>query len=265
MFLFSSLSWLTAFPGWSWNARTFHTDLCLQQTCTSQQGLNPKKLNLWKITVKKPHLYLPVPYFWVVFICFESFWKDKKKIYGHISQTVYHCGSSVSTPGRHTDCACPNHSAFCSMWSSGWAVQRPCITPATVFLVNAKQNKILTYVPNLVISLSPELAQWRMSSPYSSGTWDLQARCYLSTISQAISRTSGDESSPRMKAVGETSGDIPSSSKTYADPVSLCVLVLQVRSGVISVHVHNRLNRYAVTVCDVLGLGGWCSHSLEMV
>ena len=66
----------------------------------------------------------------------------------------------------------------------------------------------------------------------------------------------GDESSLRMKAVGETSGDIPSSSKTYANPVSLCVLVLRVNSGVISGHVHNRLNRYAVTVCDVLGLGG---------
>jgi hypothetical protein len=32
--------------------------------------------------VKKPHLYLPVPYFWVVFICFESFWKGKKKSMG---------------------------------------------------------------------------------------------------------------------------------------------------------------------------------------
>lgn len=245
----------THVPRWSVSAADMH-----KSAGTESKKVKPLKNYSEKATPLSPRsLFLG---------CFYLFWiilERQKKIYGHISQTVYHCGSSLPTPGRHTDCACPNHSAFCSMWSSGWAVQRPCITPATVFLVNAKQSKILTYVPNLIISLSPELAQWRMSSPYSSGAWDLQARCYLSTISQAVNRTLGDESSLRMKAVGETSGDIPSSSKTYANPVSLCVLVLRVKSGVISGHVHNRLNRYAVTVCDVLGLGGWCSHSLEMV
>lgn len=79
--------------------------------------------------------------------------------------------------------------------------------------------------------------------------------CHLPTLSQAVSLLLGGKSLPRMKAVGETSGNIPSSSETDADPVSLCVLVLQVRSGVISVRFHNHFNRHTVMVWDVLGPG----------
>lgn len=127
------------------------------------------------------------------------------------------------------------------------------MTVPSVFLMNAKQNKILTYIPNLVISLSPELAPWRMSSSYSCVCMHVHQCaciyvCHLPTLSQAVSLLLGDKSLPRMEAGGETSGTIPSNSETDADPVSPCVLVWQVRSGVISVHFHNHFNRNTVMV-----------------